>query len=327
MTKLMKRVHWGVIGVALTCGCLPVLAAQTPQRPLKIDDMFELEGVGKYYGGPYSFSPDGKSLALTRVRPKQQLQNHKLEYLWSNAGGDIWLQSAPGVTPVNLTNGVSDGSGWWSPQWSPDGEWLVMLSTKGGDNVRLWSWQKSTGELQQLTHVGVDLVGVRERPMLWVDERHVLCPVLPPGKQPFGMALELQTPKIATLEWPKVVTGKDVTSSVLESGVPPDLSERPQGQLLLIDVVDGSSEVVALGSTRAWRLSPLRKHAAYLRTVSMYAPKADEPLLFGMPDTFSVEVRSLSGAALKFDKPLPTERAWRFVAMVGRRQGTGIPEL
>ena len=48
--------------------CLLLAAAATAEesgalRPLKIDDIFEMEGVGRYYGGPYAFSPDGRALA------------------------------------------------------------------------------------------------------------------------------------------------------------------------------------------------------------------------------------------------------------------------
>lgn len=300
----MTKTLWRAIAIVASCFTLPALAEP---RPLQIDDMFELESIGRYYGGPYSFSPDGKSLAFTRVRPKKQLANHKWEYLWGNAGGDIWVQSAPGATPVNLTRGVEDGGGWWSPHWSPDGEWLVMLSTRTGDNVTLWAWQKSTGALKQLTTRGVDLVEVRERPVLWIDDRHVLCPVLPAGEQPFGMRLELQTPRIASSSWPKVTKGNEVTSSVIESGVPVNLSERPQGQLLLIDVVDGSSEVIASSSTRGWRLSPSRKHVAYLRQVSVYTPKADEALPFGDWDTYTLEVRGIDGTLVKLQKELPSD--------------------
>src|SRR5260221_671556 len=101
------------------------------QRAFRVDDLFEMEDVGHYFGGPYSFSADGKKLAFTRIRPKKTLGNFKWEYLWGNAGGDVWLQEAPGREPVNITNGASDGSGWWSPPWAPHGSKVAMLSTPG----------------------------------------------------------------------------------------------------------------------------------------------------------------------------------------------------
>jgi hypothetical protein len=43
-------------------------AAGQTQRPFRVDDLFEMEDVGWYCGGPYAFSADESKLAFTRVR-------------------------------------------------------------------------------------------------------------------------------------------------------------------------------------------------------------------------------------------------------------------
>ena len=296
--------------VAVVVGALSAAVAggaeTSSSRPLRIDDIFEIEGIGTYYGGPYAFSPDGRAVAFTRVRAKKTLQNHKWEYLWGNAGADVWLQRAPGEKPVNLTNGVGDGSGWWAPQWSPDGRRLAMLSTRGG-NVGLWVSQLDGTEPRRLTDRGVDLVDVRERPFLWVDDLRLLCPVLPEGEQPMGMRVELHTPEIATREWAKTPKGTEVTASVLESGIPVDLSKRPQGRLVLIDASTGSSQVLVGHNTAAWQLAPGGRAVAFARQVGIYTPKADEPLRFATAGTFTAEMRRLDGAPVRPDRPLPKD--------------------
>ena len=296
----------GVLVLAGIAGAFPAPAEAATGRPLKIDDLFEIEGIGMYYGGPYAFSPDGRSLAVTRKRAKKTLKNHKWEYLWGNAAGDVWLQGAPGEKPVNLTNGVEDGSGWFSPQWSPDGKFLAMLSTRGG-NVGLWVWTRADGKLRRLTDRGVDLVNVRERPYLWLDARRLVCPVLPEGEQPLGMKVELQTPQIATREWAKTPLGNEPTASVLESGVAADLSKRKQGRLLLLDAGGGEPKVLADVNTDAWQLAPDGKTLAYCRQVGVYAPRADEPLRFAGSGTFSVEIRRIDGGPLATSRPLPRD--------------------
>jgi dipeptidyl aminopeptidase/acylaminoacyl peptidase len=253
-----------------------------------------VEDVGWYYGGPYAFSADGHRLAFTRVRPKKTLANHKWEYLWGNAGGDVWVQLDVKDQPFNITNGAQDGSGWWSPQWSPDGRKLAMLSTRGG-NVRVWVWDVNTRQLRQLSTRGVDLVDVRERPYLWVDSEHLLYPALPGDEQPEGMKVELQTPMIATAAWPKVQKGEEATASVLESGVPIDLSKRPQGDLLLIDASTGSEKVIAHGSTQLWQLSPNGKTVVFTRQISVYTPKANELLPFDFSGLSTIELATLEG--------------------------------
>ena len=302
----MSRRLWALLFAASLLGAAPPEARGA--RPLKVDDIFEIEGLGMYYGGPYAFAPDGKALAFTRKRAKKTLRNHKWEYLWGNAAGDVWLQRAPGETPVNLTDGVSDGSGWFSPQWSPDGRYLAMLSTRGG-NVGLWVWEASGKGPRKLTDRGVDLVNVRERPYLWIDSRRILCPVLPEGEQPLSMKIELETPQIATREWAKTPLGEEPTASVLDSGVPVDLSKRKQGRLLVLDAAAGTSEIVADYNTDAWQLAPGGRAIAYCRQVGIYTPRADEPLRFATAGTFSVEIRRLGGGggALKTDRPLPKD--------------------
>lgn len=278
-----SRSRW----VACTLGCLVfwlapfAVAQQTSQkRPFEVNDLFELEGVGQYFGGPYTFSSDGQKLAFTRVRSKKSLANYKWEYLWGNAGGDVWVQLQPNATPVNVTNGAEDGSGWWSPQWSPDGKKLAMLSTRGG-NVRLWIWDVATKKLKQLTDRGVDLNGdVHERPYMWVDATHILCPVLPEGEKPLGMSIELQTPTIASAEWPKTAKGKEAAVSVLQSGVEDALDKRPQGELLIVNASDANQRVILNGNTRSLQMSPARNAVAFTKQTSIYRPKASESLGF-----------------------------------------------
>jgi dipeptidyl aminopeptidase/acylaminoacyl peptidase len=282
---------------------LAAAAKSNGGRPFRVDDLFEIESLGRYYGGPYSFSNDG-TLAFTRVRPKRELTNHKWEYLWGNAGSDVWLQSGNDA-PVNLTKGIEDGSGWWAPEWSPDGRYLAMLSTRGG-NVRAWAWDAHTRQLKLLSELGVDAAKIHARPYAWVDGGRLLLPVLPEGEQPLGMRIELATPQVASREWPKVVAGRESTASVLDSGVPVDLSTRPQGQLLLVDIAAGTSSRVVEGSTLNLQLSPRDDAVAFVRTAGMYRPRQGEPLPFGASDTYELGLATLAGEPIRVDGPNST---------------------
>jgi dipeptidyl aminopeptidase/acylaminoacyl peptidase len=300
MRSTLRRVVLFLLGSLV--GAIPAFGAETA-RPFRLDDIFELEDVGRYYGGPWAFSPDGQSLAFTRIRAKKTLANHKWEYLWGNSGGDVWLQPAPGEKATVLTDGLSDGSGWWAPQWSPDGKRLAMLSTRGG-NVGLWVMEIG-GKPRRLTERGVDISAVYRSPFLWIDGSRILCPLLPEGEQPMSMRVELSTPQIAMREWPKVPAGKEVTASVLQSGVPVDLSKRPQGQLLLIDAETGASKVVVEQNTVGFHASPRGDRVAYCRQVGVYTPKADEPLRFAESGTYTIDIRSLDGTPVRLNAPLP----------------------
>lgn len=155
-----------------------------------------------------------------------------------------------------------------------------MLSTRGG-NDRLWVWDVDTKKLKLLTDRGVDINGdVHERPYMWVDDTHILCPVLPEGDQPLGMKIELQTPAIASAEWPKTAKGKEAAVSVLESGIDDPLDKRPQGELLLLDASDANQRVILNGNTRFLQISPAQNAVAFTKQVSIYRPKADQSLGF-----------------------------------------------
>ena len=137
-------------------------------------------------------------------------------------------------------------------------------------------------------------LSVYERPFLWVDNDHLLFPALPLGEQPSDMRVELQTQAIATDVWPKTPKGEDVTSSVLESGVPVDISKRPEGDLLSVDVRSGEEKIIAHGAAKSWSLSPDANSVAFTEVASVYLPRADEPLPFYSSSAAVVEVVRLN---------------------------------
>src|SRR5947209_8892533 len=262
-------------------------------RTLAVDDLFRIEQIGRYYGGPFSFSPDGGTLAYVLQRPKETVTLHTQRPLAGNDRADIWLVELPAGIPRNLTTGVTDGAGYWAPAWSPDGARLAMLSNRGG-NVRLWVWEKATGQLRQLTQRGVRL-DFSNVPYAWLSTETILCSVLAEGEQPELMNLEARAPERAMRAWPKAWAGREATASVLQSSVPVDLSEVPQGQLLLIDAASGTTRVVTTGIIQEIAPSPDMRWVAYLQAVGAYQPQPTVPLEFGDRYRFTVRVASVDG--------------------------------
>ncbi|MBE9168858.1 PD40 domain-containing protein [Pleurocapsales cyanobacterium LEGE 06147] len=78
---------------------------------LQIKDLFNLEQIGRYFGGGFSFSPDGKTLAYVVQRAKATTKNHKQDFLWGNDRADIWLADLATFKPVNLTKGAEEDVG------------------------------------------------------------------------------------------------------------------------------------------------------------------------------------------------------------------------
>lgn len=289
----------------LISACCVLLApgarASEPQRPLRVDDLFAREGYGSSAGrpAPVAISPDGAAVAFIRTRPDKSLARFPLgtSAPWDRRNADIWLQAAPGAAPKNLTQGHSDGTGWWRPEWSPDGKYLASLSTRSGD-LTIWLWSRDSNELRQLTTRNVDFDRAYYHPFAWLDATHIVAQLLPQGEPTLRQAYATQMSRLASGGWEKRVAG-EVTASVLESGVPYDLSRQPQGDLVLIEVPSGNMRVLAKGNTRDFELSPARNAVAYLRPVAPYVFEPDEILNQNKAvESCALEVVDLSGKSL-----------------------------
>ena len=214
---------------------------------------------------------------------------HKRDFLQGNDRADIWLASVDGSgAPRNLTSGAADGSGYWMPVWSPDGQRLAMLSSKN-DNVRLWVWDRSTGRVRKLTERAVNMQGAP--PFVWLNDGAIVACLLPEGEQPSSMSVETRAATVAMREWPKTWKGQETTASVLDSGVPADLSRRPQGQIVVIPL-DRPARVLATAAVlREPRIAPDGRRLAFLKQVAIVQPDPARLLQHGALNRFASEDR------------------------------------
>jgi dipeptidyl aminopeptidase/acylaminoacyl peptidase len=288
----VQRTSRCVVSLAVAlCALLVAAGVAAQQRPMTPDDVLRLEELGDV-----AFSPDGTWLAYV-VRRAKTVTYHKWDFLWGNDRADVWLVPSGGGTAKNLTNGASDGSGFWLPVWSPEGTRLAMLSTRGG-NVRLWVWEKSSGSLKPLTERGVDTWDLGDKGAIWVSDHELFCPVLPEGERPLSMTIEVAAGERAMHEWPKAWKGDETTVSVLESGVPVDVTKRPQSQLLWIDAATGAQRIAAgAASFRDLHLSPDKHHLAFLAQSEQMLPDPKKLLPPREGKLFAVSLVSASGKA------------------------------
>jgi dipeptidyl aminopeptidase/acylaminoacyl peptidase len=114
--------------------------AQTAKRPMTFDDLIKLHRLSGA-----TISHDGKWVAYTVSTPDLDA---------NRSVSNIWIVSAAGGEPTQITEGGRDNS----PAWSPDGKTLAFLSSRdGGSQVYLLSMEG--GEAKKLTHLstGADL--------------------------------------------------------------------------------------------------------------------------------------------------------------------------
>jgi dipeptidyl aminopeptidase/acylaminoacyl peptidase len=263
----------------------------TRRRPLEVRDLFRLEDLGRYFGPAVTFSSDGRAIAFTRVRAVNTMANVSRALLSRNDAADVWVRSAQSTAVRNLTNGSSDGSGWWSPQWSPDGRYLAMLSTRGqsaadvGANIWLWVWDTQTDRLYRLSSRAVDPYPYQIS-IKWIDPSHLVCALLKQGATATMMLVNSQTQRIATQEWQRAGEGKMSTASVLDTGASQDRPRPPLyesiSDLVRIDVGAGATVNIAerhvsqdtsgefAGSV--WASSPDGRYVAFESTLRTYSP-------------------------------------------------------
>jgi dipeptidyl aminopeptidase/acylaminoacyl peptidase len=277
-----------VLMAFLTLMLLAPSHAFAQQRPLTPDDLFRLEEVGAVV-----VSPDGNWVAYVLKRAKSTAKNFKQDFLAGNDRADIWLVPTRGGKSENLTHGAVDGSGYWAPLWSPDGERLALLSTKSG-NVRLWVWERSSGKLRALTDLGVDTFGWGP-PFIWLSNEELLCPVLPDGERPSQMMLEMQAAVTAMKEWPKTWRGEGVTASVLDSGINEPMQKRPQSSLLLINLAKGSKTILSGLRPRGIHPAPSKRLIAIINEVDVLRPRPNELLAHGEKGVYQVLIIQSQG--------------------------------
>lgn len=127
----------GLMLVLLSAGSL----AQA-KRPITFDDLMKMQRISDP-----QVSPDGRWVAF--VQTSADLEANK-------KSGHIWLVSTEGGEPRQLTRGEGSDS---RPRWSPDGQSLAFISTRGG-KTQIWIIPLTGGEAQRLTSLSTEADGV-----------------------------------------------------------------------------------------------------------------------------------------------------------------------
>jgi dipeptidyl aminopeptidase/acylaminoacyl peptidase len=125
------------------------LVAQTPKRPLKLDDLARLRDVRDP-----QLSPDGQWVAyvVSTIDTKDD-----------KSTTHIWLVGYDGRNDRQITFSTDSES---APRWSPDGKYLSFTSSRPGKakGSQVWLMERSGGEAFQLTELKGRLQGYEWSP-------------------------------------------------------------------------------------------------------------------------------------------------------------------
>jgi dipeptidyl aminopeptidase/acylaminoacyl peptidase len=292
--------RWAVI-IALGVACCNGVSADSQRRPLRVGDLLAVESLPPFVAPESAFSPDGNAVAFSTIRSRGTEPSNWQVQERDVAHSDIWIQSSDLHQPKNITHGESDASGWFDPQWSPDGKHLLMKSTRGG-SLRLWVWDSAGGGLRLAGPQVVDATKPLDT-TIWVDNSRLLFCALSPGRQPSAFFPRME--REATEAWGRAYGGQEssvsaLSTTALDEGRTAAESEDNEGDLVLLDSTTGKSRVLVDGRLDRYSLSPNGRWVAIGRSAGTVRPKSDQTLDFSRKLHW-LEIRDLEGNLLHRD--------------------------
>lgn len=127
-------------GIILTL--LTLSPKASAKRPIMFEDLMKVQRISDP-----QVSPDGRWIAYVQT---------SVDLEANTKTGHLWLVPVEGGEARQLTRGEGTDS---RPRWSPDGQSLAFISTRGGKS-QVWIIPTSGGEARQLTSLSTEADGV-----------------------------------------------------------------------------------------------------------------------------------------------------------------------
>jgi len=277
-----------------------------------LDDVLDVEHLEGA-----SYSPDGEWVAAAVQRPARDGEVYgRAAYETDPSRSDISLISMRTGERRAITAGAGQAAGYWCAAWSPDGQRLAMLSTqpegnepRGGDNVRLYLWERANGTLRRaagqavmtetrygsplypldlrgggdkgtVPHACKDGIANENAPFLWLDDHRLLVVTLPDGQISGLIDASARSFRVLAEEATNLHDGKVSTVHAVGSGdarIPRNAADN-SAILRIVDVATGENDAIATVPTYPFRgglslvVSPDGRRAAVFATLGALQP-------------------------------------------------------
>lgn len=279
---------------------------------MSVDDVLAIERLDRA-----TVSPDGALVAAVVLRGALPGETFgRAAYEIDPSRGDVWIIDRATGAQRNLTQGRARAAGSWCATWSPNGQRLAFLSTtpegaepRGGDNVRLYIWERQKNLLRRLgswavvtqTRYGGGLhkldiagpgaaspdvctAGDENSPFAWLDASRLIVAALPPGRTSGLLDATERTYRHTEVTREALRAGGNAILSASGSGAERTSAGRDETAILaLIDAAKGTrTDLVAVpaypfNGSLGVRVSPDGRRAAVLATIGAIAPRASVP--------------------------------------------------
>lgn len=321
--------NWASLSLVAMIAYLPMIdMAEAKQRDLTIDDVLAIERVDEVVP-----SPDGSATAIVVQRPVTDGESYgRTHYEIDPSRNGVWISSEGQGEARRIAPLVDKGTGFWCAQWSPDGTKIAMLSTQAegdepsrGDNVRIYVWDKASGELTRLAneavvtqsrygswfnrldvrHAGQDTgkaktcrVGEENAPFTWLDSDRIMAVTLAAGEVSTLLDEYSRPVRHAELTRQRLLVGQVPTATAVGSGDATTTWKPPAGppSLRVYSVSKRTSLVLGQIPDYPFRgdlavsVSPDNQYLAILATEAAL-PSGATPASVRMVDSWQVQKR------------------------------------
>lgn len=299
------------------------------KQKLTIQDVLDIQRLDRA-----TLSPDGDWVAVVIQRPARAGEVYgRNSYEIDPSRSDIVLVSTKTGERRAITSGAERAAGFWCATWSPDGQKLAMLSTqpdesepRGGNNVRVYVWERASGQLIRSTQEGVPTQmryggpwqrldfrggigggtathkcseGEENAPFLWLDNERLLVATLPPGQTSALLDRYARPSRVGSKDFQNIQGGEIATGRAAGSGLATQSADEVENKMILksVDAGNGKTQSISSVPTHPFRgtltvtVAPDGRHLSILTSVKTLEPREGSSFPNTQDDNWTVENR------------------------------------
>ncbi|MET4682706.1 S9 family peptidase [Brevundimonas faecalis] len=283
--------------VLATSAALPA-SAQT-QRPFSIDDLLRHEDIGTT-----RISPDGAWVAIEHQRPYDQAGSYNLSVMTNALLTDLELYRVDQDEASIRLAAPSHEAGHLTGPFSPDGARMAVFRVTA-DDLQLGVLTLATGETAWLPFTPE--LSQFGQTVAWRSPTELVFVARPRHDPPVAMRVGFKVQKRLERLWRTAASGHGASAVYIPSGQARQSRTRAEpSTLVVLDVLAGTTRLLARGEWFDLRLSPDGSQAALLEDAEDLQPRPDRPVRVGDP----YRRRRLSLVALDtgaISNPLPEQ--------------------
>ena len=252
---LLALLAFNLIGASTDAGA---------ERSLTVEDMLQLEEFGRGM-----FSPDGKWLALEKLRSAADISHEGIDHERRFGRAQVFLHKLEkdgAVKPLEELLSSEDrqtaaDNNYALLGWSPTGDYLALWSVRDGYRLGIAIWSAETGELREYAGA-VELARGNSKPK-WMSDRELLFAVAAfPSNTLLGAADQMATVKRRATA---AFRGEAASVSVYSTHADEIPRAHNEGELRILNADTALVSPVASGRFQEFILNPQKDAVAAIR--------------------------------------------------------------